>query len=172
MINHSAFENSMGKANKNSENNIFKWSIQRNGDNGARTTKHKNTHESLKNCFHNYSSYSIIPTSEVTQGAVEVWATLPDEIRQDPSLASFREEHERIHGESFRWNRTKSKFDEHNPRDASGFLSFVFCFIVGFCVFIIFHYLLLMRRTNQLNNEHVMALFVHVKQPESQVCLS
>lgn len=46
----------------------------------------------------NASTYSILPISEVTQGAVEVWATLPDEIRQDPSLASFRQEHERIHG--------------------------------------------------------------------------
>lgn len=46
----------------------------------------------------NLSTYSIIPLSEVTQGAVEVWATLPDEIRQDPSLASFRQEHERLHG--------------------------------------------------------------------------
>lgn len=49
----------------------------------------------------NASTYSILPISEVTQGAVEVWATLPDEIRQDPSLASFRQEHERIHGELF-----------------------------------------------------------------------
>lgn len=48
----------------------------------------------------NASTYSILPISEVTQGAVEVWATLPDEIRQDPSLASFRQEHERIHGKS------------------------------------------------------------------------
>lgn len=47
----------------------------------------------------NASTYSILPISEVTQGAVEVWANLPDEIRQDPSLASFRQEHERIHGE-------------------------------------------------------------------------
>lgn len=46
----------------------------------------------------NASTYSILPISEVTQGAVEVWANLPDEIRQDPSLISFRQEHERIHG--------------------------------------------------------------------------
>lgn len=47
----------------------------------------------------NESTYSIVPISDVTQGAIEVWANLPDEIRQDPSLASFRQEHERIHGE-------------------------------------------------------------------------
>lgn len=46
----------------------------------------------------NASTYSILPISEVTQGAVEAWATLPHEIRQDPLLASFRQEHERIHG--------------------------------------------------------------------------
>lgn len=62
--------------------------------------KHNNNvkSSSLKN-NRNLSTYSIIPLSEVTQGAVEVWATLPDEIRQDPSLASFRQEHERLHGE-------------------------------------------------------------------------
>lgn len=65
------------------------------------TSKHNNNNsksKSLKNS-RNLSTYSIIPLSEVTQGAVEVWATLPDEIRQDPSLASFRQEHERLHGE-------------------------------------------------------------------------
>lgn len=44
------------------------------------------------------STYSILPISEVTHGAVEIWANLPDEIRQDPFFASFRQEHERIHG--------------------------------------------------------------------------
>lgn len=57
-----------------------------------------NNNKLLKNGMRSNSTYSIIPISEVTQGAVEVWATLPDEIRQDPSLASFRQEHERIHG--------------------------------------------------------------------------
>lgn len=46
----------------------------------------------------NSSTYSILPISEVTSGSVEVWANLPDQIRCDPSLASFRQEHERIHG--------------------------------------------------------------------------
>lgn len=88
----------MGKANRNNEN-IFKWSINRKSDRHNGAIKHHNSHKTVKNKYHNYSSYSIIPTSEVTQGAIEVWATLPDEIRQDPSLASFRQEHERIHGE-------------------------------------------------------------------------
>ncbi|KAH8297980.1 hypothetical protein KR018_003453 [Drosophila ironensis] len=37
--------------------------------------------------------------SEVTEGALQVWRTLPERIRQDPSLASFRQEHERLHGD-------------------------------------------------------------------------
>ncbi|XP_068141613.1 P protein isoform X2 [Drosophila tropicalis] len=36
---------------------------------------------------------------EVTEGALQVWRTLPERIRQDPSLASFRQEHERLHGD-------------------------------------------------------------------------
>lgn len=32
------------------------------------------------------------------QGAVEVWAALPHEIRRDPSLASFRQHHQRLNG--------------------------------------------------------------------------
>lgn len=81
----------MGKTNKKSEN-LFKWSIHRNSDrhNGANEKKKLQNH---------YSSYSIVPATEVTQGAVEVWATLPDEIRHDPSLLSFRQQHERMHGE-------------------------------------------------------------------------
>jgi len=39
--------------------------------------------------------------SEVTEGALQVWRTLPERIRQDPSLASFRQEHERLHGGKF-----------------------------------------------------------------------
>lgn len=45
-----------------------------------------------------YLFFCILSISEVTQGSVEVWATLPDGIRQDPLLAIFRQEHERIHG--------------------------------------------------------------------------
>lgn len=79
----------MGKMNRNSEN----WSIQKISSN-----RHNIVQKNSKNRLPTNSSYSILPTSEVTQGAVEVWATLPDGIRHDPSLASFRREHERIHG--------------------------------------------------------------------------
>lgn len=44
-------------------------------------------------------NFSIVSLSEVTEGALQIWRTLPEKIRQDPSLASFRQENERIHGE-------------------------------------------------------------------------
>lgn len=47
------------------------------------------------------SNYSFVSLSEVTEGSLQVWRTLPEKIRQDPSLASFRQEHERLHGEFF-----------------------------------------------------------------------
>ncbi|EAT40274.1 AAEL007979-PA [Aedes aegypti] len=42
-------------------------------------------------------NYSIISLSQVTEASLEIWRTLPAAIRQDPSLASFRQEHERLH---------------------------------------------------------------------------
>lgn len=48
---------------------------------------------------HYKSVYSLVSLSEVTEGALEVWRGLPEIIRHDPSLASFRQEHERLHGE-------------------------------------------------------------------------
>ena len=36
--------------------------------------------------------------SEVTEGALQIWRALPERIRQDPSLATFRQENERLHG--------------------------------------------------------------------------
>ena len=44
------------------------------------------------------SNYSFVSLSEVTEGSLHVWRQLPEKIRQDPSLASFRQEHERLHG--------------------------------------------------------------------------
>lgn len=44
------------------------------------------------------SVYSLVSLSEVTEGALEVWRGLPEVIRHDPSLASFRQEHERLRG--------------------------------------------------------------------------
>lgn len=43
-----------------------------------------------------FSNYQPVPVSEVTAGALQIWRTLPEKIRQDPSLASFRQEHERL----------------------------------------------------------------------------
>lgn len=76
------------KNNTNNSNNSFNY------DNN-------NSNKNRSGFLSNSSTYSILPISEVTQGAVDIWATLPDEIREDPSLASFRQEHERIHGKHF-----------------------------------------------------------------------
>lgn len=45
------------------------------------------------------STYSIVSVSEVTEGALEVWRGLPEIIRQDSSLAPFRQRFENLHGE-------------------------------------------------------------------------
>lgn len=47
------------------------------------------------------SKYSLISLSEVTEGALQIWRSLPEKIRQDPSLASFRQENERLHGKCY-----------------------------------------------------------------------
>lgn len=49
------------------------------------------------------SNYSVVSLSDVTEESLEVWRGLPEKIRQDPSLASFRRKNERIHG-NFRNN--------------------------------------------------------------------
>lgn len=71
-----------------------------NNNNNTNNNNHNNSNSPAQTGLRsNASTYSILPISEVTQGALEVWAQLPDEIRQDPALASFQKEHERIHGE-------------------------------------------------------------------------
>lgn len=47
------------------------------------------------------STYSIVSASDVTEGAIEIWRGLPKVIRGDPSLASFRQQHEKLHGKYF-----------------------------------------------------------------------
>lgn len=79
-----------------------KKKINKKHDNYSNTNNnnHNNSNSAAQTGLRsNASTYSILPISEVTQGALEVWAQLPDEIRQDPALASFQKEHERIHGE-------------------------------------------------------------------------
>lgn len=49
-----------------------------------------------------HRTYSVVSLSEVTEGSLQVWRALPEKIRQDPSLASFAQEHcRRVHGELF-----------------------------------------------------------------------
>lgn len=74
------------------------------GSSGESTTKAKKSKKMpkippYKKRDRSKSTYSIISLSEVTEGALQIWRTLPEKIRQDPSLASFRQENERIHGE-------------------------------------------------------------------------
>lgn len=45
------------------------------------------------------SNYSAVSLSDVTEESLEVWRALPEKIRQDPSLASFRKRNEDIKGE-------------------------------------------------------------------------
>lgn len=40
------------------------------------------------------SNYSVVSLSDVTEESLEVWRGLPEKIRDDPSLASFRRKHE------------------------------------------------------------------------------
>lgn len=44
------------------------------------------------------SNYSVVSLSDVTEESLEVWRGLPEKIREDPSLASFRKKNERIRG--------------------------------------------------------------------------
>lgn len=44
------------------------------------------------------SNYSLVSLSDVTDKSLEVWQGLPIEIRTDPTLAPFKNKHERIHG--------------------------------------------------------------------------
>lgn len=90
---------------KNNKNIVVKalksYKNNTNASNNSYSYDNNNSNKNRSGFLSNSSTYSILPISEVTQGAVEVWATLPDEIREDPSLASFRREHERIHGKNF-----------------------------------------------------------------------
>lgn len=46
-----------------------------------------------------YRAYSLIADSEVTPGSLEIWSDLPDEIKNDPSLAPFKSRYEKQYGE-------------------------------------------------------------------------
>lgn len=44
------------------------------------------------------SLLTLISPDDVTEGTLQVWRSLPPKIRQDPSLAPFQVENERVHG--------------------------------------------------------------------------
>lgn len=50
------------------------------------------------------SNYSVVSLSDVTEESLEVWRALPEKIRDDPSLASFRKKNADIQGEKVEIN--------------------------------------------------------------------
>lgn len=53
------------------------------------------------------SFFQFISPSEVTTESLQVWAGLPQKIRQDPSMASFQLECDRLHGKLIKRIRTR-----------------------------------------------------------------
>lgn len=47
------------------------------------------------------SLFSLVSPNDVTEESIQIWRKLPSTIRHDPSLASFRLEHHRLHGKVF-----------------------------------------------------------------------
>lgn len=66
------------------------------------------------------SNYSVISLSDVTEESLEVWRGLPEEIRADPSLASFRKKHEKILGSNSKFVEQKTRHDssDYDPLPA------------------------------------------------------
>lgn len=54
----------------------------------------------LKKAVSITSVYSVVSSSDVTPGSLEVWVDLPDSIKYDPSLAPFKHLYEQHHGKS------------------------------------------------------------------------
>lgn len=46
------------------------------------------------------SLFNFVAPNQVTEESLQVWRELPEQIRQDPSLASFQMENERLHGDT------------------------------------------------------------------------
>lgn len=58
----------------------------------------KGKKSSVKQSKRRKSIFSIISPRDVTEESMRIWLGLPLKIRQDPSLASFQMEHDRLHG--------------------------------------------------------------------------
>lgn len=48
------------------------------------------------------SLLTLVSPDDVNEGTLQIWRSLPSKIRQDPSLAPFQLENERVHGMNFR----------------------------------------------------------------------
>lgn len=69
-------------------------------DDMEKITGHKKKPKFIKKKYNQrpsiVSNYSVVSLSDVTEESLEVWRALPEKIRQDPSLASFKKKDERI----------------------------------------------------------------------------
>jgi hypothetical protein len=53
------------------------------------------------------SNFSVVSLSDVTEESLEVWRALPEKIRGDPSLASFRRKNEKLSKFKFYFDSVK-----------------------------------------------------------------
>lgn len=58
--------------------------------------KNRFTKSKTKGFTQRPSTVSVVSLSEVTEESLEVWRGLPEEIRHDPLMASFRKKEEKI----------------------------------------------------------------------------
>lgn len=52
----------------------------------------------LKKAVSITSVYSVVSSSDLTPGSLEVWVDLPETIKHDPALAPFKSLYEQHHG--------------------------------------------------------------------------
>jgi hypothetical protein len=67
------------------------------------SSKKKNVNFSKANNLHRpsiVSNFSVLSASDITDESLEVWKGLPEEIKQDPSLASFKRKNETLFGKT------------------------------------------------------------------------
>lgn len=64
------------------------------------------------------SNYSVVSLSDVTEESLEVWRGLPEEIRADPALASFRKKHEKVLGTKHFVEKTRHDSSDLDPLPA------------------------------------------------------
>ncbi|XP_075152123.1 OCA2 melanosomal transmembrane protein hoepel1 isoform X1 [Haematobia irritans] len=86
------------QGNNNRTGGYYQPSINNEDADNDDDEEEKDRHSKLQDIVHWLHQRHHSDNREVTEGALQVWRALPERIRQDPSLASFRQEHERLHG--------------------------------------------------------------------------